>query len=49
MTGEGDFVEVQGAAEGEPFSQQSLDEMLKAAREGIRELFEVQRETLRSE
>ena len=38
MTGEGDFVEVQGTAEGEPFSQQSLDEVLKAAREGSREL-----------
>ena len=47
MTGDGDFVEVQGTAEGEPFSHQSLDEVLKAAKEGIRELLEIQRDTIR--
>ena len=47
MTGDGDFVEVQGTAEGEPFSQQSLDEVLKAAKEGIGELLEIQRDAIR--
>jgi ribonuclease PH len=47
MTGEGDFVEVQGTAEGEPFSQESLDEVLKAAKQGIGELLDIQRDMLR--
>ena len=47
MTGEGDFVEVQGTAEGEPFSQQSLDEVLKAAKEGIGKLLEIQKDAIR--
>ncbi len=46
MTGEGDFVEVQGTAEGEPFSQESLDEVLKAAKQGIGELLDIQRDML---
>ena len=46
MTGEGDFVEVQGTAEGEPFSQENLDDVLKAAKEGISELLKIQKETL---
>ena len=36
------FVEVQGTAEGAPFSRQQLDELLDLARKGIGELVEVQ-------
>ena len=46
MTGDGEFVEVQGTAEGRTFSQQQLDEQLKLARKGIRQLTEWQRRAL---
>jgi ribonuclease PH len=38
MTGSGGIVEVQGTAEGEPFSQETLMELLGLARKGIDEL-----------
>lgn len=44
MTGEGDLIEVQGTAEGEPFSRQLLDGMLDYAASGIARLVEVQNE-----
>jgi ribonuclease PH len=43
MTDEGDFIEVQGTAEGKPFSRARLDELLALAEKGIRELHELQR------
>ncbi|MCZ7526728.1 MAG: ribonuclease PH [Acidimicrobiia bacterium] len=46
MTGEGRFVEVQGTAEGLPFSRSELDDMLNLAEDGIARIFEVQRATL---
>lgn len=46
MTGEGKFVELQGTAEGLPFSRQELDRLLALARSGIDFLIGVQRETL---
>jgi len=46
MTGSGGFVEVQGTAEGAPFSQQQLDAMLAAARSAIAVLVQRQREAL---
>ncbi len=46
MTGEGHFIEVQGTAEGAPFSRQELDTMLELGETGIRHIFEVQREVL---
>jgi ribonuclease PH len=46
MTGSGGFVEVQGTAEGAPFSQQDLDAMLAAARSAIAVLVQRQREAL---
>jgi len=46
MTGSGGFVEVQGTAEGAPFSQQDLDGMLAAARSAIGVLVERQRSAL---
>lgn len=44
MTGEGDLIEVQGTAEGEPFSRRLLDEMLDYAASGIDELVSLQNE-----
>jgi len=46
MLGTGQLVEVQGTAEGEPFSRQMLDSMLDLAEAGIRELFSMQRAAL---
>jgi ribonuclease PH len=46
MTGEGKFVELQGTAEGLPFSRQELDRLLGFARAGIDSLIALQRETL---
>ena len=48
MTGAGRFVEVQGTAEGVPFSRGQLDRMLALAADGIKALTRLQRETLRS-
>ena len=44
MTGDGRFIEVQGTAEGEPFSRDSHDNLLGLAETGIRRLVEMQRE-----
>lgn len=46
MTGSGNLIEVQGTAEGEPFSQESLLDLLALARQGINQLMEVQRAVL---
>ena len=48
MTGNGNLVEVQGTAEGEPFSQAQLLQLLELARGGIHQLFEAQRVVLGS-
>ena len=47
MTGNGRFVEVQGTAEGKPFTQAQLDRLLALARSGIERLAAAQRETLK--
>jgi ribonuclease PH len=44
MTSEGRFVEVQGTAEGQPFSRGELDSMLALAEAGIGELIALQQE-----
>ena len=44
MTGDGRFIEVQGTAEGAPFSRTSHDALLGLAETGIRRLVEMQRE-----
>jgi ribonuclease PH len=44
MTSEGGFVEVQGTAEGAPYSRNELDTMLGLAEGGIKELIALQRE-----
>jgi len=42
MTGQGKFVEVQGTAEGQPFSRAKLDELLLLAEKGIQEIIALQ-------
>lgn len=46
MNGSGDLVEVQGTAEGEPFSESELQRLLEMSRQGIRQLLEAQRRAL---
>ena len=46
MTSEGDFVEVQGTAEGMPFSRHALEEILSVAQQGIEELSAIQRDAI---
>ncbi|WP_024301350.1 ribonuclease PH [Pseudogulbenkiania sp. MAI-1] len=46
MTGSGRFVEVQGTAEGVPFSREELDAMLRLAEQGIGELIAAQKAAL---
>ncbi len=48
MTGGGGLVEVQGTAEGKPFSRAEMDAMLALADKGIRELVALQRAALES-
>ena len=45
-TSDGRLVEVQGTAEGEPFSREDLDELLALAAKGIAELTQIQRDAL---
>ena len=46
MTGSGGFVEVQGTAEGAPFSQAQMDALMVLAQGGIRELIAKQKDAL---
>ncbi|QBJ77462.1 ribonuclease PH [Aquitalea sp. USM4] len=46
MTGNGRFVEVQGTAEGEPFSEEEMAAMMRLAKKGISELIALQRQAL---
>jgi ribonuclease PH len=43
MTDAGEFIEVQGTAEGKPFSRDRLTDLLDMAEKGIRELHTLQR------
>lgn len=49
MTGTGKFIEVQGTAEGNPFSREHLNVQLDLAANGIAQLTQIQREALGSE
>ncbi|MFN0039814.1 MAG: ribonuclease PH [Burkholderiales bacterium] len=49
MTESGSLVEVQGTAEGAPFSRQDMDEMLSLAQQGIAGLIAAQRAALERE
>jgi ribonuclease PH len=46
MTGSGGFVEVQGTAEGTPFSRAEMDALLGLADQGIRTLIGLQKQAL---
>ncbi|HAH86375.1 MAG TPA: ribonuclease PH, partial [Armatimonadetes bacterium] len=46
MTGSGKLVEVQGTAEGMPFSREKMNKMLDMAQEGINKLFIAQKQAL---
>ena len=48
MTGNGRFVEVQGTAEGEPFTRAEMDRLLELAASGIGQLVRLQRAALES-
>jgi ribonuclease PH len=47
MLGTGQLVEVQGTAEGEPFSRKQMDVLVDLAEAGIRELFAMQQAALK--
>ncbi len=46
LTGAGGLVEIQGTAEGAPFSEEELAKLLRLARKGIGELVELQKQAL---
>ena len=46
MTGQGGLVEIQGTAEGAPFSDEELAALIKLARKGIGELIRLQKEVI---
>ena len=48
MTDKNEFVEIQGTAEGKPFSKEVADSLLSLAQQGIEKLFRIQKETLRA-
>ena len=48
MTGAGHYVEVQGTAEGAPFTRAEMDQLLRLAEKGCSELVELQRRALAS-
>jgi len=47
MTGAGTFVEVQGTAEGAPFTREQMSKLMDLASSGISRLIELQRSALR--
>ena len=46
MTSQGEFVEIQGTAEGKPFAKETVDSLLALAEKGIKELFQAQQAAL---
>lgn len=46
MNSDGEFIEIQGTAEGKPFSRAQLDSLLRLAEQGIRCLLGLQRECI---
>jgi len=46
MTGSGSIIEVQGTAEGEPFSKEQMMSLVDVAQKGIRQLMEIQNQAL---
>jgi ribonuclease PH len=48
MTSKGEFVEVQGTAEGKTFSKETLNDLLALAEKGIQQLFLAQQEAIKN-
>jgi ribonuclease PH len=48
MTSKGEFVEIQGTAEGKPFTKEAIDALLGLAEKGIKELFQIQQAAIAS-
>ena len=46
MTSRGEFVEIQGTAEGKPYNKETVDFLLSLAEKGIKELFQIQQAAL---
>lgn len=46
MTSSGKFIEIQGTAEGEPFSGADMDNLLELAKKGIEKLIKLQKEMI---
>lgn len=49
MADDGGIIEIQGTAEGEPFTQEQFDTMLDLAKHGIRHLHELQKAALKNQ
>lgn len=46
MTSKGEFVEIQGTAEGKPFTRETTDALLSLAEKGIKQLLQIQQSAL---
>jgi len=46
MTSKGEFVEIQGTAEGKPFTKETVDSLLSLAEKGIKQLLQAQQAAL---
>lgn len=46
MTGMGEFVEIQGTAEGKPFTRHTADALLDMAQKGVQKLLEIQQKAI---
>ena len=49
MTGSGEFIEIQGTAEGAPFTINELHSLLSIAEDGIKEIIEMEKRILKDE
>ncbi|MGC8977392.1 MAG: ribonuclease PH [Candidatus Ratteibacteria bacterium] len=49
MTGNGEFIEIQGTAEGYPFTKKELSQLLQLAENGIKRIIEIEKEILKDE
>ncbi len=49
MTGKGEIIEIQGTAEGSPFSKSELFSLLSLSEKGIKEIIEIEKQILKNE
>lgn len=49
MTDEGEFIEVQGTGEESPFSRKDLDALLALGEKGIKQMIQIQKDTLKTD